>query len=87
MNSMLFFLGGAFGTALISAVLTARAAATNAFNPAYSGAAVAFSDAFLAQLTLLVVGFALSLALPARGYRTAEQLLAESRPTAPAGLD
>jgi MFS family permease len=87
MNSMLFFLGGAFGTALISAVLTARAAARSAFNPVYGGPAVAFSDAFLVQLTLLVVGFALSLALPARGYRTAEQLLADARPAAPAGLD
>jgi MFS family permease len=80
MNSMLFFLGGAFGTALISAVLTARAAARNALNPVYGGPAVAFSDAFLVQLALLVVAFALTLALPARGYQAPEQLEPEPRP-------
>lgn len=66
MNSMLFFLGGAFGTALISAVLTARAGARNAVNPLYTGQAIAFSDAFLLQLVLLIVAFALTRALPAR---------------------
>ena len=72
MNSMLFFLGGAFGTALITAVLTARAAAQRAINPLYAGPAIAFSDAFLLQLALLLVAFGLTLALPQRGYRTAE---------------
>ncbi len=73
MNSMLFFLGGAFGTALISAVLTARAGAARAVNPLYTGQAIAFSDAFLLQIGLLVVAFGLSLTLPRRGHRQAEQ--------------
>ena len=67
MNSMLFFLGGAFGTALISAVLTARAAALSAINPLYTGQAIAFSDAFLVLLAIMFVAFGLSLALPERG--------------------
>jgi len=71
MNSMLFFLGGAFGTALISAVLTARAGAQNAINPLYAGPAIAFSDAFLALLALLIVAFALTRALPAHRDRAA----------------
>ena len=74
MNSMLFFMGGAFGTALMSAVLTARAAAQNALNPLYTGPAIAFSDAFLVLHMLMLVAFGLTLALPERGYRTAEQL-------------
>ncbi len=73
MQSMLFFLGGAFGTALMSAVLTARDAAARAINPVYAGQAIAFSDTFLVLLTLLLVAFGLTLALPERGYRTAEQ--------------
>ncbi|MDQ5852884.1 MAG: MFS transporter [Chloroflexota bacterium] len=80
MNSMLFFLGGAFGTALMSAVLTARATAQRAINPVYTGQAIAFSDAFLVLLALLLVALGLTLALPERGYRTAEQLLGQPRP-------
>lgn len=75
MNSMLFFLGGAFGTALVSAVLTARATADHAINPLYAGPATAYSDAFLVLLAILLVASGLTLALPERGYQTAEQLL------------
>jgi hypothetical protein len=70
MNSMLFFVGGAFGTALISAVLTARAAAQNAFNPLYAGPAIAFSDGFFVLSILWIAAFALTAALPRRGHRT-----------------
>lgn len=72
MNSMLFFVGGALGTALISAVLTARATAQNSFNPLYAGPAIAFSDGFFVMSILWVVAFALTVALPQRGYRTIE---------------
>lgn len=72
MNSMLFFVGGAFGTALISAVLTARATAPSAFNPIYTGPAIAFSDGFFVLSILWFVAFALTSALPERGYRTVE---------------
>lgn len=72
MNSMLFFVGGAFGTALISAVLTARAAAQNAFNPLYAGPEIAFSDGFFVLSILWLVAFALTAALPRRGHRTGE---------------
>jgi len=71
MNSMLFFLGGAFGSALVSAVLTARGAAERALNPLYAGPAVAFSDAFAVMLGLLIVAVGLSTALPDGRARTA----------------
>ena len=71
MNSMLFSLGGAFGAALMAAVLTARGAAEKAFNPRYGGPAVAFSDAFTVMLLLLLVAFGLTTALPQRRARTA----------------
>lgn len=71
-NSMLFFVGGAFGTALISAVLTARSTAPDAFNPLYSGPAIAFSDAFLVLSIVWIAAFALTLALPERGVRVIE---------------
>ena len=79
MNSMLFSLGGAFGTALISAVLTARAAAQGAINPLYVGRAFAFSDAFLLQLALLLIAFALTLALPHRRAQAAEQRVCRAK--------
>jgi DHA2 family metal-tetracycline-proton antiporter-like MFS transporter len=80
MNSMLYFLGGAFGTALLSAVLTARDNAESAINPVYTGQAIAFSDAYLVLLTLLLVAFGLTRALPERTHRTAEQQAGQSTP-------
>ena len=64
MNSMLFSLGGAFGTALMSAVLTARAGTQSALNPLYRGPVAAFSDAFLVLLALVIVAFGRTRALP-----------------------
>lgn len=66
MNSMLFFLGGAFGTALISAVLTARASASRALNLIATGPASAFSDTFLVLLLLWGVALVLARAVPKR---------------------
>jgi EmrB/QacA subfamily drug resistance transporter len=73
MNSMLFFMGGAFGTALVSAVLTARDGARSALNPLYTGQAIAFSDAFLVLIIVWIVAFGLTLALPERGHHTAKE--------------
>ncbi len=72
MNSMLFFLGGAFGSALVAAMLTARDSAESAFNPLYNGPAIAFSDTFTVMLGLLLVAACLTAALPERRARTAE---------------
>lgn len=71
-NSMLFFVGGAFGTALISAVLTARATSQNAFNPLYSGPASAYSDAFLVLSIAWIAAFVLTAALPDRTSHNVE---------------
>lgn len=73
-NSMLFFLGGSFGAATLTAITTSREGKDmGALNPLHAGEAAAFSDAFLvlalplALLTLLVI------TLPARR-------LAQTRP-------
>ena len=58
---------GSFGTAALTAVLTARAGATEALNPLHSGSGAAYSDAFLLVLVPFVAAaLALSGALPGR---------------------
>lgn len=69
-NSMFFFLGGGFGTALLSAVLTARDEAANAINPLHTGRAVAYSDTFLLLTLPLLAALLLSIALPHRARKT-----------------
>ena len=69
-NSMSFFLGGGFGTAALMAVVTSRGeGGLSSFNPLHSGAAPAYSDAFLLLAIPVVVAMVLSVALP----RAAEQ--------------
>jgi DHA2 family metal-tetracycline-proton antiporter-like MFS transporter len=80
MKSMLFFLGGALGTSIVSAVLTARASARNAINPLYAGPAVAFSDTFLTLLLLLLLAACLTLALPEQRSQVAEPAAGQPRP-------
>ncbi|PKB63519.1 MAG: hypothetical protein BZY80_07075 [SAR202 cluster bacterium Io17-Chloro-G2] len=68
-NSMLFFLGGSFGTAALMAVVNSRTAGSSQpLNPLHSsfqaGSTVAFSDAFLilAAPVILAMGLSLSMA-------------------------
>ena len=64
-NSMLFFLGGSFGTAMLMAVVTSRGGAGESLlNPLHSGAGAGFSDAFLLLTVPVIVAMTLSLALP-----------------------
>ena len=64
-NSMLFFLGGGFGTAGLIAVVTSRAGpAANSLNPLHSGEAAGFSDGFLILAIPVIVSMVLLLALP-----------------------
>ena len=64
-NSMLFFLGGSLGTALLIAVVTVReGGASRAFNPLHFGVGTGFSDAFLLLSLPVLAVMALSLALP-----------------------
>ncbi len=61
-NSMLFFLGGSFGTTVLIAVTAARGAPdSNPVNPFYSGAASGFSDGFLILALPVIVALALLL--------------------------
>jgi len=64
-NSMLFFLGGSLGTAMVIAVATSRGeAGESLLNPLHSGAGSNFSDAFLLLAIPVIVLMALSLMLP-----------------------
>ena len=64
-NSMLFFLGGSLGTALLIAVVTVReGSASRAFNPLHFGVGTGFSDAFLLLSLPVLAVMALSMALP-----------------------
>ena len=65
-NSMCFFLGAGFGTALVAAALTVRRGAETALNPLYSGKALAFSDTFLIAMLPLLAALLLSPALPGK---------------------
>ena len=64
-NSMLFFLGGSLGTALLMAITTSRGGdGQSAFNPLHSGVGAGFSDAFLPLAIPVVLVMALSVVLP-----------------------
>ena len=72
-NSMSFFLGGGFGTAVLIAVVTSRGeGGVSSFNPLHSGAAAAYSDAFLLLAIPVVAAMALSLALPTGAEQAVE---------------
>ena len=64
-NSMLFFLGGSLGTAMLISVVTSRGGAGESLlNPLHSGAGSGFSDAFLLLGIPVILVMALSLSLP-----------------------
>ena len=85
-NTMLFFLGGSFGTTLVTAVLALRREATDGLNPLHGGSVgVGFSDAFLLLTVPVLVGLALSATVP--GPPTAEAKLGTPGEPAPARTD
>lgn len=64
-NSMLFFLGGSIGAAVLMAIVTARGGAGDGLlNPLHSGVGAGFSDAFLLLAIPVVLVMMLSSALP-----------------------
>ena len=64
-NSMLFFLGGSLGTAMLISVVTSRGGAGESLlNPLHSGAGSGFSDAFLLLAIPVIVVMMLSPSLP-----------------------
>jgi len=66
LNAMIFFVGGSFGTTAFVAIAEARTTAGAAWNPAHSGAATAFSDAFIVFVVPMVLTGILALTLPKR---------------------
>ena len=65
MNSMLFFLGGSIGTAVLFAVSTSSGLADGSLNPLHSGSSNGFSDGFLLLMIPVLIAAALSMAMPA----------------------
>lgn len=65
MNSMLFFLGGSFGTAVVVALASSGGLAGGSLNPLHSGEATGFSDGFLLLMIPVLAAMALPSALPA----------------------
>ena len=65
MNSMLFFLGGSMGTAILFAVSTSNGLAEGSLNPLHSGSSDGFSDGFLLLMIPVLIAAGLSKALPA----------------------
>lgn len=64
-NSMLFFLGGSLGAAMVMAVVTSRqAGGESLLNPLHSGPGAGFSDAFLLLSLPVLMVMGLSLVLP-----------------------
>ena len=80
-NSMLFFLGGGLGTAILMAVVTSRGGpGESSVNPLHSGAFAGFSDAFLLMAVPVLVAMALSVRLPGVASQAAA---GRSEPTRP----
>ena len=63
-NSMLFFLGGSLGTAVLMAVVNSEAdGVQQSLNPLHTGSTAGFSDAFLILSVPVILAIALSLSL------------------------
>jgi EmrB/QacA subfamily drug resistance transporter len=63
------FLGGGAGTAVLSAVVTARAGSAHGWNPLHDGNAVSYSDGFLVIAAVVAVAMLLAVRLPGRSPR------------------
>ena len=80
-NSMLFFLGGSLGTAMVMAVVASRGeGAWSLFNPLHTGSGAGFSDAFLLLSIPVIMVMALSLALPRASAPSTAQAPGALRP-------
>ncbi len=79
MNSMLFFIGGSFGAALVIA-LSIGSSGASALNPLHTGAAAGYSDAFLLSGLFIIFALSLSFAVPSKTRKPAkEKLTTEQR--------
>ena len=63
-DSMLFFLGGSVGTAVLFAFSTTGGLADGSLNPLHSGSAAGFSDGFMLLILPVLAALALSAILP-----------------------
>ena len=84
-NSMLFFIGGSFGAAIVIALGTGGGDVSS-LNPLHDGAAAGYSDAYLLMAGVVVVVFGLTLALPAATQVEAEVVGEEADAREPAPI-
>ncbi|MEM7325299.1 MAG: MFS transporter [Actinomycetota bacterium] len=77
LNTMMFFIGGSFGSSLFTSIVISATPEADAVNPIHTGAGAGFSNAFLALVLPIAIGLGVSAALPGK---TADR----SRPDGPA---
>ena len=70
LNSMLLFIGGSFGAALVIALSSGD---PSAINPLHTGAAAGYSNAFLAAGLFVIVALGLSFAVPSQAGEPAKE--------------
>ena len=66
LNTMMFFIGGSFGSSLFTSIVIETGPDGDALNPLHDGAAAGFSNAFAALVIPIGIGLALSSVLPGR---------------------
>ena len=81
MNTMVFFIGGSLGAALFSSLIAVDSTAANAWNPLYSGQAIAYSNAFAVLVFVAILAVSFVWPLPSKAMVEAEKA-AEAAPDA-----
>ncbi|MEA2000592.1 MAG: hypothetical protein U9N84_01695 [Actinomycetota bacterium] len=64
LNTMMFFIGGSFGTALFTSIVINTAPGTDALNPFHVNPGAGFSNPFVVLVVPIAIGLALSAVLP-----------------------
>lgn len=77
LNTMMFFIGGSFGSSLFTSIVIGTGPDANAVNPFHDGAGAGFSNAFAALIIPIGIGLALSSILPRKSATTADAISAE----------
>jgi EmrB/QacA subfamily drug resistance transporter len=85
MNSMLFFIGGSFGAALVIA-LSIGGGDASAINPLHTGAAAGYSNAFMSAGLFVLAAVGLSFAVPSQAGEPAKEELT-SEQLGPLGVE
>lgn len=72
LNTMMFFIGGSFGTALFTSIVINTAPGSDALNPFHVNSGAGFSNAFAVLVIPIVIGLALSVVLPRKQVEEAK---------------